>query len=180
MTPDFTICWKGLTAHTTEECRIWKRYAGFDIAAQVQLDRHTFQYRLTTDANWVTCKFSFSYSDYPPEEPTIYRRRQDGNWERNDEIANELNGCIDIDIVLTPFTNSLPINRLKLPIGECAEIKVAYLNPDARRLQPALQRYTSLNESCYRFETVPNDFEAIITVDEFGFVVHYPGLFERI
>ena len=31
----------------------------------------------------------------------------------------------------------------------------------------------------YKFENVPNDFEAIITVDEWGLVVNYPELFVR-
>ena len=29
------------------------------------------------------------------------------------------------------------------------------------------------------FQNVPNDFEATISVDEFGLVIYYPLLFER-
>lgn len=58
-------------------------------------------------------------------------------------------------------------------------IKVVYIDVLERQIKPLQQRYTKLSQAEYKYENVPNDFEAIITIDEAGFVVNYPGLFVR-
>ena len=101
-------------------------------------------------------------------------------WLYNGQVLPLLNGCIDVDLPLTPFTNTLPINRLRLPIGQEQLIKVIYLDLLNNSIKPVMQKYTRLSKFEYKYENVPNDFEAIIRVDESGFVIDYPGLFERI
>ncbi|HWA47108.1 MAG TPA: putative glycolipid-binding domain-containing protein [Dongiaceae bacterium] len=91
-----------------------------------------------------------------------------------------LDGCIDVDLSLTPATNTLPIRRLGLPVGEGADIKVAYVLAPDLSLRAGPQRYTRLGDRFWRFRGVDIDFTADISVDEEGFVVDYPGLFQRI
>ncbi|MGH6959081.1 MAG: putative glycolipid-binding domain-containing protein, partial [Dongiaceae bacterium] len=38
-----------------------------------------------------------------------------------------LEGAIDVDLPITPFTNTLPIRRLDLRAGQSADIRVAYI-----------------------------------------------------
>ncbi len=103
-----------------------------------------------------------------------------GHWRHADGRAiPALDGCIDPDISMTPFTNTLPIRRLGLQIGEAAEIKVAYVLVPDLSLRPAPQRYTRLADRLWRFEGLDIDFSADIAVDEDGFVIEYPGLFRR-
>ncbi|PRD47727.1 putative glycolipid-binding domain-containing protein [Sphingobacterium haloxyli] len=42
------------------------------------------------------------------------------------------------------------------------------------------QKYWRLSAEKHKYENVPNDFEAIITIDKSGLVVSYPELFERV
>jgi hypothetical protein len=93
--------------------------------------------------------------------------------------ADQFSGCTDVDIPLTPFTNTLPINRLKLAEGEEHQIKVIYLDLLEQQISPVKQKYIRLSKTEYHYENVPNDFEAKIDVDELGFVVNYPSLFVR-
>jgi hypothetical protein len=103
-----------------------------------------------------------------------------GHWRRVDGTAlPELDGCIDPDISMTPFTNTLAIRRLGLKVSEGAEIKVAYILVPELSLRAAPQRYTRLAERLWRFDGLDIDFTADLTVDEAGFVVEYPGLFRR-
>lgn len=90
-----------------------------------------------------------------------------------------LDGCIDVDISLTPATNTLPIRRLNLPVGDGADIKVAYILAPDLSLRAGPQRYAKLGERLWRFNGLDIDFTADISVDEAGFVVEYPGLFRR-
>jgi hypothetical protein len=103
-----------------------------------------------------------------------------GHWRRADGAAlPELDGCIDPDISMTPFTNTVAIRRLGLKAGEAAETKVAYILVPALSLRAAPQRYTRLADRRWRFDGLDIDVTADLTVDEEGFVMEYPGLFRR-
>jgi hypothetical protein len=79
----------------------------------------------------------------------------------------------------TPFTNTLPVKRLKLKQDQSQEIQVIYCDLLNGQISPVRQKYTCLSKTRYQYENVPNDFEATIEVDEAGLVVDYPFLFYR-
>lgn len=92
-----------------------------------------------------------------------------------------LDGAIDVDIMATPFTNTLPIRRLDLADGQSADIDVAYVSVPDLTLSLARQRYTCLNAGAlYRFESLESGFSRDIRIDRDGLVTEYPGLFRRI
>jgi len=105
----------------------------------------------------------------------------EGAWTNADGVPLPgLAGAIDLDLSASPFTNTLPIRRLALPVGGAAEIVVAYVSFPDLALFPHPQRYTNLGERRWLFESLDADFKREITVDEDGLVVSYPGLFERV
>ncbi len=95
-----------------------------------------------------------------------------------------LNGCIDVDISATPFTNTLPIRRIQWQVGQSEEFRMVYILVPDLKVSVMRQRYTCLAKTdqgaTFRYENVDDDFKADITVDSDGLVVHYPGLFERV
>ena len=102
-----------------------------------------------------------------------------GNWKSEGKTLEKFTGCIDVDIPLTPFTNTLPIKRLNLSKDQTEEIKVIYCDLLEESITPVRQKYTCISNTCYHYENVPNDFEATIKVDNSGFVIDYPALFIR-
>jgi hypothetical protein len=105
-----------------------------------------------------------------------------GNWsDASGKRLPKLNGAIDIDLSATPFTNTLPIRRLKLRAGQAAEITTVYILVPALTLMTDPQRYTCLAPGKrYRYESIDSDFTREIEVDSRGLVVTYPGLFRRL
>jgi hypothetical protein len=108
----------------------------------------------------------------------------EGHWKRGGgEPIPELEGCIDVDISATPFTNTLPIRRLGLEPGESEELAVVYVRVPELLIGPERQRYGCLeagpNGGRYRFEALPSGFTAELPVDAEGLVLDYPGLFRR-
>jgi len=108
----------------------------------------------------------------------------EGHWKRGGgEPVPELDGCIDVDISATPFTNTLPIRRLGLEPGESEELTVTYVRVPELLVGPERQRYGCLEAKAdgelYRFETLPSGFTAEPPVDGDGLVIDYPGLFRR-
>lgn len=102
-----------------------------------------------------------------------------GGWMVNGTARPDLAEAVDIDFVLTPFTNTLPIRRLSLDDGEAAEIVVAWIDFPSLEVRPDPQRYTRIDAGTYRFDSLDSDFTRELTVDEHGLVVEYPGLFTR-
>src|SRR5215469_1380984 len=87
-----------------------------------------------------------------------------------------LAGAIDVDISATPFTNSLPIRRLNLRVGESTEISALYFLVPALKVSLDRQRYTRLDRRHFRYESVDSDVRRDIEIDGAGLVVSYPGL----
>jgi hypothetical protein len=108
-----------------------------------------------------------------------------GNWTGSDGHArSEFDGCIDVDISATPFTNTLPIRRLELRPGASSGIEVLYvaLFPTLE-LRRAEQRYTRLDAAGgarYLYESVATGFRVELLVDDDGLVMDYPGFWERV
>jgi uncharacterized protein len=108
----------------------------------------------------------------------------EGRWKRRGgESVPDLDGCIDVDISATPFTNTLPIRRLGLKPGESEELAVTYIRVPELLVGPERQRYGCLEArvggGLYRFEALPSGFTAELAVDADGLVIDYPGLFRR-
>ncbi len=105
-----------------------------------------------------------------------------GHWQDIDgKPLAALNGCIDVDISATPFTNTLPIRRLGLMKGERREIRVAYLALPALTIEPVEQAYTCIEpRRLYLYEGLFRKFQAELAIDKNGLVEDYPTLFKRI
>jgi uncharacterized protein len=132
---------------------------------------------IETNDNWETIYLSLTTEVADNKQHFIFLGDGNGNWTSEGIPASEFEGCIDVDISLTPFTNSLPINRLQWEKDKCQQINVLFVDVLGGTVTRRQQRYTKLSKAEFRFENVPNDFEAVITVDEFGLVVSYPQLF---
>jgi hypothetical protein len=104
-----------------------------------------------------------------------------GRWgEMNGAHRPELDGCVDLDLPCTPFTNTLPIRRLPLHVGDSADITVAYVDVETLDVRPDHQRYTRLDTHRWRFEQLETGWAQEFDVDRFGLVRDYPTLFRRV
>jgi len=92
----------------------------------------------------------------------------------------DLNGCLDIDIWPTPFTNTFPIRRASMAVGERREFVMAWISAPQLTLTPMRQGYTRLADRRYLFENLESGFRALLDVDADGIVLDYEGIFRRI
>ena len=107
-----------------------------------------------------------------------------GHWtDAVGSAYSHLDGCLDVDISATPFTNTLPIRRLALTPGQPADLLVAYITIPDLSVRPVQQRYTCLSRTAsggvYRYEGLESNFTADLLVDEKALVVDYPGIWKR-
>ena len=138
------------------------------------------RYVLRLAADWTVRRFDLETTD-----GRSLRLRADGKgrWTDGDSAPLALlDGCIDIDLAGSPFTNTLPIRRAALAPGGPAEaFRMAYVPFDS--LEPAVdgQEYRCLTaDRLYGYQATDRSFAADLSVDEDGLVVDYPGLFARV
>ena len=108
-----------------------------------------------------------------------------GRWTGPDGTHRPaLDGCFDVDLPSTVFTNTLPIRRLAMVPGWSEEISVVYIAVPDLAVSVARQRYTCLTwgpeGGRYRFEGVGTGFTAELTLDGDGLVVEYPRIARRV
>jgi len=136
-------------------------------------------YRIVCDAGWVTLALDIETTDGRGLHLVSDGR---GSWSDSHALRRpELDGCIDVDLAGSPFTNTLPIRRAELtPETGAVEFKMLYV--PFRTFEPAIdeQRYRCLEPGLYRYEAVDRSFAADLTVDEDGLVIDYPSLFHRV
>jgi hypothetical protein len=138
------------------------------------------RYHITCDLHWRARRLDAELLGGHPR--IVLTSDGAGHWhDQAGHALPELEGAIDVDLPITPFTNTLPIRRLGLAAGRSADLRVVYVRLTAASVTLDPQRYTCIEESRrYRYESLDSDFEAEIGVDEDGLVLDYPGLFRRI
>ncbi|MCS5716292.1 putative glycolipid-binding domain-containing protein [Herbiconiux sp. CPCC 205716] len=105
----------------------------------------------------------------------------DGHWQGDDgRMLVALSDALDVDLSATPFSNTLPIRRIGLALGQSAEITTAYVDVPSLQVSADRQRYTRIAPSVYRYEALDGSFVRDVEVDDEGFVTDYPGLFTRV
>jgi uncharacterized protein len=177
------ILWTGREYYSLENCLIDIGEGGSNINSHIvgnyQEKIYYVDYHIKTNSRWETlyCKIESWHSSI--KEVIVLEKEVHDNWIMNGKVADQFMGCIDVDIPLTPFTNTLPVNRMKLDIGSQKDIKVIYLDVLYRLQTPVWQKYRRVSDLVFHYENIPNDFEAEILVDQLGLVVDYPSLFVR-
>ncbi|NQX10990.1 putative glycolipid-binding domain-containing protein [Microbacteriaceae bacterium VKM Ac-2855] len=173
------LAWRRLDEPGIERTRVVIDADGFraegDVEGDVEGGDLTLHYALECDASWRTRRLELRVGD----RIRILTSAGGGSWSDGAPLP-ELAGALDVDVSATPLTNVLPIRRLSLSIGASAEIVTVYVDVPSLTVTPDPQRYTRLAERVYRYESLDSDFTRDIEVDADGFVLVYPGLFERL
>jgi hypothetical protein len=132
-------------------------------------------YRLTWDESWRLREADLVVTKERSTTSLNLRTDGRGRWrDGGGRAIDELDGCVDIDIWPTPFTNSFPVRREPLEVG-------AWVFAPDLTVRPQPQAYTRLADRLYLFESLDGGgFSAELPVDEDGIVLDYPGLFRRL
>lgn len=175
------VIWRGLHPERTSlehlELDPWTRARG-TVTETGDSTGYAAHYDLTLDPAGFPQAVDLSFSD---GRRLGLRRSVDGEWTRESgEPLPEFTGCTDLDLSATPLTNTLPLRRLGLAVGEGAVIEAVWVGLPEFTLRRVRQRYIRLGERTYRYENLESGYRNEVTVDEHGLVVLYPGAFERV
>ena len=186
-----TVFWQPVEGTGLEHLRLRAADAGY-VAAGVVMGiaagtPYRLHYKIKCDDSWNTRKVMLEVHTPVGEAVRILRSNGLGRW-RDDLGAElpELDGCRDVDISATPFTNTLVIRRANLRPGQGVTLKIVYVNVPGLEIRPAEQRYSCIERTAhggvFGYESVDmhNGFKATLPVDADGLVLDYPELFKRV
>jgi hypothetical protein len=187
-TPIRTVCWKPTWNQQRSGIGLEHLVLSDSDADSVVLAFHDdgepfrLTYRLGWDNLWRLRRADLSVLSDRVTQSLNLRADGEGHWSRAEGIAiPELEGCIDIDIWPTPFTNSFPIRRSSLAVGQRQEFRMAWIHAPDLTFKAQPQAYSRHGERLYLFENLDGSgFEAKLQVDEDCLVLDYPELFERV
>ena len=179
-----TVVWKNLLLNGTEYCALWRGAEGWVLKGTVVgvLENHKpvlATYEIHCDENWHTHRVRVERTIGTDLRTLSLSVESKGVWRSEGREFHDLKGCEDVDLALTPATNTLPIRRLNQKIGTSDRVLAAWVKLPDLAVQPLAQRYTRLTANTYRYES-DTGFSAEIVVDDFGLVITYPGGWERI
>jgi hypothetical protein len=177
-----SVLWRGIFLQGHEACRLFsqdsRRYLeGTAVFSQEQRPCR-LDYQIICNEDWQT--LSARVQGWVGDNIIdIHIKTDPGQrWWLNDAEQPEVIGCTDIDLNFSPSTNLLPIRRLNLVVGEAADVKAAWLRFPSFKLEPFPQTYHRLDEMTYRYESTDGQFVRELKVNQSGFVIDYPGLWQ--
>jgi uncharacterized protein len=141
------------------------------------------EYAITLDRNWLTkSTLVHGHSATGRHELRLEADGQ-GGWTVNGTSAPELDGCPDVDLESSSFTNTFPVHRLGLQVGEEADAPAAWVRALDLSVERLDQRYARRpndgKRQRYHYTAPAFEFESELVYDEAGLVLDYPGIAVR-
>ncbi|MGI9073901.1 MAG: putative glycolipid-binding domain-containing protein [Bryobacteraceae bacterium] len=176
------VVWRNLQANGSDYCELWRTAEGWvlkgtAIAVLGEAGPVLCTYDIQCDNHWQTQRAEVTRrigSDVRKISLLVESR---GSWQESGQQLPGLHECVDVDLSITPATNTLPIRRLKLLVGASHEATAAWVRLPELEVQPLSQRYTRIDSDTYRYESATG-YSTILRVDEKGLVKLYFGAWE--
>jgi hypothetical protein len=178
------IRWRRLDVPGREEARVERTGNGWRLTGQLEVEESglatRLHYAIDCDDEWRTRSATIDGTVNGAPIRFALVADGDGHWMRDGKLLSEVAGALDVDLGFTPATNTLPIRRLALAVGESAPVRSCWLRFPELRLEPLEQTYTRESEQAFRYQALVDGepFMARLDTDAHGRVLRYQGLWE--
>src|SRR5215510_4241532 len=178
------VLWRSVDGNSMDHVGLWRTAKGYLLKGVVVGMLEDSQpilakYEVYCDDHWRTERVEVERQIGKDSRHSSLAVEGPGLWRDHTGSLLSLSECIDVDLEITPATNTLPIRRMKLEIGDSRQVTAAWVRTRDLSVQPLSQVYTRIDDRRYRYES-STGFSAEITVDDLGLVVTYPDGWERV
>jgi hypothetical protein len=139
-------------------------------------------YDLVTDESGATKRLSLTVTLAERERQLSIARDEENMWLVQDHSGQTnraaYDGALDVDVIFSPFFNTLPIRRTGLyQRSDSLTVPVVYVSLPDLAVNTVTISYNSASDGIKLHSPVA---DTTVTVDSEGFILDYPGLAERI
>jgi uncharacterized protein len=177
-----TILWQDVETGALDRCRLEAGPDGLRLSGTVLTPEHgtplDVRYLVEAGPDGLTRRVELELDGGAIRRALLADGAGHWRWAGGPELTG-VAGSLDVDLTVTPATNTLPIRRLAdLEVGRQRDLRMAWVQfPDLEVIASA-QRYERLAADRWRFST--GDFQAELLVDPEGLVLDYGGLFRSL
>jgi len=183
-----TRIWRRVGLHGLEHLTLQQTDGGYRadsvLSVEADLGGVTCEYHFELDASWRTRSFKLNQHQSGEDRMLLIERMPADEWRVDGEVRPDLHGCIELDLTVSPFTNTLAIQQLQLAPDEAKTFSALYVRIPQLELLPQNQRYKRLDPTQpprrFLYEGLGTGFIQEITVDEYALVESYPRFAERV
>jgi hypothetical protein len=141
------------------------------------------RYAIVLAPNWITRSAHVVGRSASGQRELALEHDGAGAWRIDGAAAPHVDGCLDVDLEASLFTNACPVHRLGLAIGQGTEAPAAYVRALDLRVERLEQRYARIEDEGtrerYHYSAPRFDYSDRLVYDEHGLVLEYPGLAVR-
>jgi uncharacterized protein len=119
-------------------------------------------YTLTLDRLWRPSLARATITTPHGAREIVLRSRHGAGWEVDGELVSQLDGCPDVDFGWTPATNTVPIRRLGLEVGQRASITAAWIRFPELDVVASEQWYRRLALDRWQYTSGEYDYQLVI------------------
>lgn len=161
------------------------------MGVQVRTSPRLFRldYRLEALDGFATTELELSCTGEDLWRHLLLRREPGRGWTAEREGGDvwpvaRLEDALDVDILDSPLTNTMPVCRHRIGEGGAVDLVVAFVRVPELEVTVSHQRYEHLERrgegSRVRYTSLDSGFTADLELDGDGFVIDYPGLAHRV
>jgi hypothetical protein len=147
------------------------RFVGVVVSPLDDVPSH-IEYSLVVDRRWRTRRAHATIATSLGRREIEILARTNGGWDVDGVPMSDLVDCDDVDLGWTPSTNTIPIRRLALEVGESRTITAAWIRYPELDVVPNVQRYSRLATNHWLYQAGAYEFELVVDVAT-GLVLEY-------
>jgi uncharacterized protein len=148
------------------------------IVAKFQTDPFGAQYEILVDKSFRTRRLAVERID-GSKTSRVQIELRDNVWTVSGKKRTDLRECTDVDIEASPVTNTIPIRRASLKVGERVDLTAAWVRFPSLVVEPLKQSYERLGARKYLYRSA-SGFTAELDTNDFGLVTRYDDIWKEV
>lgn len=169
-----TILWHGPHDDSTEFCELTPTDEGWSLTGIVLLPANDqpsrCEYEVHVNRAWVVRSVEILQT-VGSSRRHLHLTTDGSIWSVDGRHDPALDGCTDVDLRVTPATNTIPIRRRGIGIGSQFTTRAAWVGYPDLAVVPSEQHYQRLSQTAFRYSS--GAFTADLDVDGDGLVRRY-------
>jgi hypothetical protein len=176
------IVWAGLRTPSLDYCTVRNESTGWRFAGMLivkpKANAFAARYEILVDKRFKIRTLIVEKTECGLQSRKKIESRR-GAWFIEGRKRSDLCECTDVDIEVSPVTNTISIRQTQLRVGQKVNLTVTWVRFPSLKVTPLRQSYERVTPRKYLYRSA-SGFSAELEVDNFGLVTRYGDVWKEI